>query len=375
VLRSAYTECCGLNIDTSYSNSGMGGVFFVLDKRKGKRVKATRTEINKDKYSIDQLFELFIHLKIAEGRSKRTLYKYRNNYDCFIKYLKTQGIENDIRLITKDIVRNYIVWMLTEKVRFDGHRFKNDEEKTVGLSPVTVNTRIKTIRSFFKFLKEDGYVKSNPMKSIKDVAEDEAEINVLTVDELRRLLKAPNQRNYDDFRDYCLLITLIETMGRISEVLSLLQTDIDFESNVITIKPSISKNRKARYIPIQKRTSNLLKELIKESEEFDTDYIFLSNYGEQLTPNHFRKQLRLYAKQADIKKRVHPHLLRHTAATIFLENGGDIRHLQIIGGWSDLRMVLKYTHLSSKSLAKQQSQFSAIHDVIGKLNKNRKILR
>ncbi|MDN4073643.1 tyrosine-type recombinase/integrase [Fictibacillus terranigra] len=343
-------------------------------KRKGKRVKVNRSETSKAA-SISALFEQFLHIKIAEGRAERTIEKYRGNHTYFMEYLQLRKLDHDIRLVTASVIRDYIVWMLNEKVRFDGHRFKKDGEKTVGLSPTTVNTRVKTLRPFFRYLKEEGAIQTDPMASVKDVREHESDITVLTVEELRRLLNAPNQRNYDDFRDYCLINVLIDGFFRINEALSLRETDIDFESNIITVRASIAKSRKARSIPVQPRTIRLLRELIKENEDFDSEYLFLANYGERLQANHFRKQLRIYAKQAGIKKRVHPHLIRHTAATLFLENGGSVRHLQLLMGHSDLRQVIRYTHLSNKSLAEQQNQYSVLNDVIGKLNKERKILR
>ncbi|WP_026561104.1 tyrosine-type recombinase/integrase [Bacillus sp. J37] len=343
-------------------------------KRKGKTVKSLRTEI-KTNTSISYYFEKFIETKIAEGRAKRTIEKYRNNHGFFLEYLNYKKVDHSIHEITTDVIRSYIVWMLEDKVKFEGHPYKKDEEKTSGLAPSTVNTRIKTLRPFFKYLVTEGFIDFDPMTNIKDVKESQEKINILTVDELKRLLNAPNQRHYDDFRDYCLITLIIDGFLRVSEAVTLIRTDLDLDSNVITIRGSNAKNRKARYIPIQKKTASLLRELMKETEEFDADYIFLSNYGEQLNPNQFRKQLRNYAKSAGIKKRVHPHLLRHTAATIALEAGMDMRHLQILLGHSDLRQVIRYTHLSNKSLINQQNQYSALNQIVGKLNKDRKIIR
>ncbi len=346
-----------------------------MDKRKGKRTKLERTTGNLSKFRLEELYEQFIYLKVSEGKAKRTLNKYRDNLKYFLEFLTVKEINSDIRLITKEVIRSYIVWMLQEKVRFEGHRFKTKDEQTVGLSPVTVNTRIKTLRPFFKYLCSEGLISTDPMTTIKDVTEDETEIKILTAEELKRLLNAPNKRNYDDFRDYVLLNCLIDGFFRISTALSIKVQDIDFSSNIITVSSSVDKSRKVRYVPILKRTANLLKELIKEIEEFDSEYVFLTNYGEQLQANHFRKQLRNYAKIAGIKKRVYPHLLRHSSATIFLENSGNIRHLQMLLHHSDLRMVLRYTHLTNQSLIDQHNEHSALNNVVDKLNKNRKIKR
>ncbi|KYG35309.1 tyrosine-type recombinase/integrase [Alkalihalobacillus trypoxylicola] len=114
-------------------------------------------------------------------------------------------------------------------------------------------------------------------------------------------------------------------------------------------------------IPIQKRTVDLIKELIKHNSDFYTDHIFVTDYGKPLEPAHFRKQLKLYAKKAGITKSVYPHLFRHTAATMFLKNGGDMRHLQMILGHQDLRMIQRYTHLTTKGIAKNVEQYTPIN--------------
>lgn len=101
----------------------------------------------------------------------------------------------------------------------------------------------------------------------------------------------------------------------------------------------------------------------------------MTNYGEPMNRNHFRKQLKKYAEVAEISKNVHPHLFRNTGATMFLEAGGVILHLQMLLGHADLRMVMRYTHLSKQALINQHDKFSPLNYVISKLNKERKILR
>lgn len=345
-------------------------------KRKGKRVKSERNFYSSSNNDLDLLFETYFNAKLAEGRAIRTLEKYRLIYGNFCKYLDSTGVGRDIRNINVDLVRNYVSWLLLDYVQFENHKFKPDYSKKQGLSQRTASDYLKTLRTFFRFLVEENKIGENPFDNVNNVKFNESEITVLTAEELKALLDTPDKRTYTGFRDYVLMTLLIDTMTRINEALSIKKSDVDFSSNTITVRASIAKNRKARIIPIQKQTSKLLKELIKETEEFDSEYVFLANYGERLTPNHFRNQLRRhYIKQAGISKRVHPHLFRHTAATMFLESGGDIRHLQLLLGHSDLRMVMRYTHLSNQALKEQHSKYSALNQVIGKLNKDRKIKR
>jgi integrase/recombinase XerD len=261
-------------------------------------------------------------------------------------------------------------------VKFEGHKFKTEESMTVGLAPASINTRLKTLRVLFKCLFDEGLITHNPMEGVKNVDEPLEEIIVLTADELKRLLSVPNNRLYADFRDYVLMNLLLDGMMRISEALGLRIKDFDFTAKSVTIPAPIAKNRKARILPLKNSTVKLIKELVEENRaDFDSDYIFLANYGEPLTRSHFRNRLIDFANRAGIEKKVHPHLFRHTAATLFLESGGDVRHLQLLLGHSDLRMVIRYTHLSNEALTRQHDQYSAINQVLSGLNKDRKIKR
>ncbi|TWT07331.1 tyrosine-type recombinase/integrase [Planococcus sp. CPCC 101016] len=345
-----------------------------MSQRVGKRVKNVRTAVQ-NVQSLSSLFMKFYEAKTAEGRTLRTLESYKVNFNFFLEFLEARGIESSIDNVTVEILRQYINYMLNEKVRFEGHKFKNDSEKTLGLSPITVNTRLKTLRTMFSFLLNEKFIQTDPMVLIKKVVENDEAVNILTIDELKRLLNVPNQRRYSDFRDYVLMNLLTDAFLRINEALSLTRNDIDFQSEIITIRSETSKSRRTRIIPVQKNTLDLLRDLIKETEEFNNEHVFLANYGARLDANHFRKRLKEFAKQAAINKRVHPHLFRHTGATIFLEAGGDIRHLQMILGHKDLRMVLRYTHLSNTALKNQHNQFSPINLLKGKLEEKRKILR
>lgn len=347
------------------------------ENRRGKAVKGDRIIKGSRKaiYSLETLFDKSYNAKVAEGLAEGTLYNYRNAHNLFLEYLGVVGVRKDIRHIDVDICREFVTYLLKERVKFDGHKYKPDEVKTKGSLPRYVNDVVKVLRTSFRVLQTDGLVSENIFEQVKTVKQPEKLINVLTADELKALLDAPDQRQYSQFRDYVALIVMIDCMARVSEVLTLTVHDVDLNAREVVFRSEITKTRRGRIVPIQPRTARLIKELLIEVAEFESEYIFLANYGAPLQPNHFRKQLLRYAKKAGINKRVHPHLIRHSTATMYLEGGGNLRYLQSLLGHVDQRMTARYTHLSKQSIADNHEQYSALNQVIGKLNKPRKIKR
>ncbi|MEL7734194.1 tyrosine-type recombinase/integrase [Bacillus velezensis] len=348
------------------------------ENRKGKRVKAGRASVKttrKGTYDLEYVFDRLCDAKRAENVVQETIDKYMRACRYLSDYAEEIGVSADIRHIDVDFARGFVSWLINDKIKFDGHNFKLDEHKTQGLSPRSVNDYIKTIRTFFRFAIKEAYADDNPFEEVTLITNPESPINILSPDEMRAILNAMDQRSFVEFRDYVALTCLIDSMMRVGEVLSIKESSIDFGSKTLILEGKDVKNRRGRFVPLEDKTLRLLRELIRENEEFDSEYVFLANYGEKMTTNNFRQRLNNYADRAGIKKRVHPHLIRHTGATMFLEDGGDIRHLQMILGHSDLRMVMRYTHLSKKALTEEHSKHSPLLQIQENKNKKRKTRR
>ncbi|MFD1270621.1 tyrosine-type recombinase/integrase [Paenibacillus motobuensis] len=342
-----------------------------MDKRTGKRYKNERKMIGADK-SLDEMHEIFYHAKVAEGRAKRTLDMYNENYKKFCMFLDYAGVERSMSAITPELLRSYKAWLLNTARKWEGHPHKAERNMTIGLDPVTVNTKFKTLKTMFKFLEEEGYIDYDPSVKIQKTAEPQKQIKILEVEDIKRLLAAPDRRTYAGFRDYVIMNLLVDSLCRINEVLSLRKEDVDTVQGFIYVLETVAKSRRGRTVPIQKRTARLLAELMRECEDFESDYIFLTNYGGRLTDDRFRERLQQHANKVGVDVHIHPHLFRHTSATIFLENGGTERYLAEIMGHSDLRMVTRYTHLSKQDIKKKHDQFTPLNNVISGLQRERK---
>lgn len=129
---------------------------------------------------------------------------------------------------------------------------------------------------------------------------------------------------YTGVRDKVIVFVLLYTLLRISELVAMERSNVDFKAGVIILEAMGTKTRKAREIPISTKTAKILKEYMKETEDFYDDYLFLTYDGHQINHATVRLNLRDYGKKAGIKnKQVSPHTFRHTGALFYIMNGGD----------------------------------------------------
>lgn len=314
-------------------------------------------EDSEDARDIRNLFRQFVSVKVSEGVSKGTVHQYEENFGFFREYVEKHGNNFDVEFITQDYLRNWITYMQFKHVQFQ--KVATRKEKEIGLKPSTINTRIKTMRVMFNTLLREKLIEQNPMSRIKNVFEPEEAIEVLSDKEVARLLGVMDKSFYTVYRDYVLTMLLLDTMLRVTEATTLKSDDINRESGVIIVRASVAKSRKSRKVPVSDRVLRLLNELKAENEyQFHSDYIFATGEDSYYDRHTYTQRLKNYAASAHIRKNVHPHLFRHTAATSWLENGGGMEELRLILGHSKYDMVKRYAHVSSKSIVKAAKQFS-----------------
>ncbi|AIQ13653.1 tyrosine-type recombinase/integrase [Paenibacillus durus] len=316
---------------------------------------------------LDELFEIFIYAKLSEGKSERTIESYTEYYRYFCRYLDSCGIEKVYSSVTPSLLRNYMGWMLYGQRKWDGHKHKSEKNMTQGLSPTTVNTKMKAIKAMFRFLHEDGVIPHNPAARVGKARETENEIRILTVEELQRLLRAPDKDTYPGFRDYVALHVLIDSFARAGELLSLKASNVDFNRGVLHFEADIVKTRKGRSVPVSSYTLRLLMILIHENANFESEYIFLTKKGRPLRDDRLRERIKLHAKNAGIDANVFLHQFRHTAAAMFMDKGGSLRCLAAMLGHTDLRSTMRYTMPTDRALKEQHAAFSLMNDVVSPL--------
>jgi integrase/recombinase XerD len=309
--------------------------------RKGRRLNAS-PKVNLH-LTLVEMFQRFLVAKRAEALASRTIEDYETHFGYFIEFLN-----GDIKAeeISADLLRQYLSYMIHDR----------------GLKPMTVNLRIRTLRAFMRFCYVERYINDPLHEKFKPIKTPEDTIQALTPSEMKVLLSVIDESYYACYRDKVMIYTLLDTMARISELLSILRENVDLKAGAIQLEALDTKTRKARMVPLSSQTIKLLAEYIEETSDFNSEYLFLTNDGRQMSANTFRRNMQEYGEMSQIKnKRVSPHTLRHTGALFYIMNGGDPFSLQKILGHSDMSMVRKYIQMTESDIKRQHNAFSPLN--------------
>lgn len=343
-----------------------------MDKRTGRKTVNGRTpiaEVGLPSFTLEEAVEFVMKVKRAKNLKERTLDGYVQNMRYFIDWV-TERYSADLPVqdVTAAILRDYVLWCADEKEYYGGHPFKADYNKDRrGLSPASVNVRIRVLRTFFAVLLAEEVIDRNPAINVSLMRQDVDTVQPLTEEELRRFMKAPDQRQWAQWRDYVVIITILDSGMRLNEICSLEKSELDFARKQITLPASKNKNRKSRVLPLSTETMRLLKQLITESaQHFDTTFVFTTNYGERLSEKTIQKSFDNYAERAKLGRNVSPHVLRHNFATMAAENGMSVFHLQKLMGHAEIATTRKYVQLSPESIADQHNRYSPLGRVLGR---------
>ena len=274
--------------------------------------------------------------------SHRTIEEYLYKMNHFINFLYQIGL-TDIYEIRKDHIIGYqkeIFYKLNDKGKQN--------------QPQTQNNYLKTVKSFFAFLKNQGYLSYDPSKDVS-YAKTSRRLpkTILTPKEIRKLLKTPDINTPLGYRDRAILEVLYSTGIRRQELLNLKLEDIDYEKGFLRVNRG--KGDKDRVVPLGKLACKYLENYIKlvriDLQRIrNSQYLFLSLAGTPMEETSLRKRLHKYTQKARINKTITPHVFRHTCATHLIQQKANIRCVQEILGHKSLDTTQKYTQITITDL-------------------------
>ncbi|MEO8560758.1 MAG: site-specific tyrosine recombinase XerD [bacterium] len=274
------------------------------------------------------------YVSLEEGLSPRTIEAYERDLARFAEYADVKGIAAPLD-ITARMLREYVYHL-----------------KDLGLAPASIRRNVSAVRTYFRFLTGDGIVVRDPSERLETPKKWRTLPDVLSVEEVQRLLAAPTLDDTLVFRDRALLELAYGAGLRVSEWISLGVRDLMLEEGLVRV---FGKGSKERLVPIGRSAIGAVAIYIRElrprlEKGEGKGILFLNARGRPLTRMGAWKILRGYVDRAGIEKHVSPHTLRHSFATHLLEGGADLRAVQEMLGHVDIATTQIYTHVDREYL-------------------------
>lgn len=280
-------------------------------------------------------------LSLERGLAARSVDSYSGDLKRYISYHAGRGVAQPGQ-ITRDAVGSFL-----------------SELGKYGLSPATMARTISAVRGFHRFLLSEGLAEADPSENIEAPRLGRRLPGVLNVAEVESILQQPDTAKPLGLRDRAMLELLYACGLRVSELMSLRESDLFFAQGFVRC---FGKGSKERLVPAGKSARSWVTRYLKGArpallKKAPTDRLFLNNRGGPLSRMGFWKLLKAYAGKAGIRKRVHPHILRHSFATHLLEGGADLRSVQEMLGHADISTTQIYTHVDREYLKEVHRQF------------------
>jgi integrase/recombinase XerD len=291
---------------------------------------------------MDQWLDQFLHYLIVEkGLSKNTIEAYSHGLSRFLDHLKEKGVQ-EVEEISKFHVREFLLTL----------RKRN-------LSTRSIVRNLVAIRTFFRFLIQEGMLEATPIENLEFPKVAKTLPEILTLKEIEQLLEQPDLQTPRGKRDRAMLEMLYATGMRVSELTQLPIHQVNLEGGYVLL---YGKGSKERIVPLGGEAMKWVTLYLKESRGIlakgkESPFLFINRSGKAMSRQRFWKSLKDYARRAGLRKRITPHLLRHSFASHLLEGGADLRSVQMMLGHVDISTTQIYTHVTGERLKKIHQRY------------------
>jgi integrase/recombinase XerD len=315
-------------------------------RRQNKLENAENPSQVKRQLSYEDLLHSFILDCKAKNLSPLTLRFYQDSAKQIKEAFLAQQVPFDIYTVSIREIKNHFIAYLFDQGRSDN----------------TVNGRIKAIKQFFKYLFEEGWLTVNIANDLHVVKAKKLMIQTFTKEQVVTIFKQPDKNTFTGYRDFTMMMVLLETGMRISELCNLKTGDIFFKE--LEIRITKGKGGRARRVPFQQTCGKIIRKYLDIRGDLETDALFVNMDNEQISTRALQDKMQAYGNVANITGvRVSPHTFRHTMAKFYILNGGDPFTLRRILGHASLKMVDYYVELFSSDIKQQHKKFSPVENM------------
>lgn len=289
----------------------------------------------------DYLATYLDYLTVERGASPHTLDAYRRDLRRFIGFMTERGRE-DIETVTPEDVLAFIAYL-----------------RGFDLSANSVNRSLAAIRGFYRFLSKERKTLASPVDRLATGKTWMLLPNVLSIQDIDRLLAQPGMNSPAAMRDSAILEMLYATGLRVTELIELTVHGIDWQAGFVVV---MGKGRKERVTPMSRTAYDLLRRYVEEARGAllkgrMSNSLFVNKSGGKFTRQGLWKLVKKYARAAGMEEKVHPHTFRHTYATHLLEGGADLRAVQVMLGHADIATTQIYMHITRDRLKSVHKRF------------------
>ena len=288
----------------------------------------------------DPLVDSFLSaLRLEKGLSENTIKAYSNDCQDFNKWLFSNKKYRAVAATEADI-ENYLKHL-----------------RVIDLSNSSINRKLSSLKHFFNYLSKTKLLKSNPVINISGPKNSKVLPKSLSIIDVNSLIEAPDCSNFIGLRDRAMIELMYATGVRITELINLEYSNIDLNRSLIKV---MGKGGKERMIPFGDDALTWLINYIefrrKNNLSLNSRDFFISQQGKKITRQAFWHRIKIYLKVSGLSMDVSPHTLRHAFATHLLNNGADLRSVQMLLGHSDLSTTQIYTHIAKQRLSDMVKQ-------------------
>ena len=289
-----------------------------------------------DDRTLAEVANEFLALKKAQKVRDRTLSDYRKYLN---KFLAQSENVLDVEILKTEILDFFAAIPKTSPARF--------------------NHPYQYLHALFEWCVKQDCLPYNPFQKLQlKKVRDEGHVQPADIKDIQSFLKALDKHNYTELRDYNIVLLMLDTGIRTSELMAIKNEDYNPETQSILIRPEVAKTSRCRTLYLSSMTNASLKKFHRVKPKEWENWLFPTRDGKQLKSNVLGRNFRKYCERIGAK--FTPYQLRHSFATFYLENGGDLFTLQRQMGHTDLQMTKRYTEISDKLLIECHQNYSPI---------------
>jgi integrase/recombinase XerD len=302
----------------------------------------------------------------TEGKSRKTIEFYSANLKRFNRFLAKLPAALPISELGPPEARSFLSYLQN-----DAKRWEDNPCVVAGghLSAHSVHGYARTLKAFWSWLFAEGYLSENRMTKLKLPKVPKKVVATFTTEQIQRLFGVINLRASSGFRDYVMILVLLDTGIRLSELINIDRSSIEFEQSCFRVTGKGSKERIVPFgIQVKRALLKYITQVRPEPYCAGLNLLFLTDKGWPLMPRAVQSMISRLGEKATIHGvRCSPHTFRHTFARQYLMNGGDVFSLQRILGHSSLEMVKIYVNLAFGDIAEQHRKYSPVDNWVAEM--------